>query len=165
MSTADTVIGATINGTGSLRVNAVKVGADTVLAQIIRMVQQPRAHPRPGLGRRGADHRLPVRPWPGHPAVDHARYRQGARAGILIRSAEALETAHKLDTIIGTGTDVAIEAADITLISVPWLRSSPRSASPGPRCAASARICSLRWSMRCTRCLACAGAPSWPQPR
>ena len=34
----DTVIGATINGTGSLLVRAEKVGADTLLAQIVRMV-------------------------------------------------------------------------------------------------------------------------------
>ncbi|RFZ21379.1 Copper-transporting P-type ATPase [Mycobacterium marinum] len=37
-NTGDTVIGATINTTGSLRVRAAKVGADTMLAQIIRMV-------------------------------------------------------------------------------------------------------------------------------
>lgn len=36
----DAVIGATVNTTGSLRVRAAKVGADTMLAQIIRMVQQ-----------------------------------------------------------------------------------------------------------------------------
>ena len=43
----DTVIGATINGTGSLRVRAAKVGADTVLAQIIRLVQQAQASKAP----------------------------------------------------------------------------------------------------------------------
>ena len=42
----DTVIGATINTTGSLRVRAAKVGADTMLAQIIRMVSRHR-RPRP----------------------------------------------------------------------------------------------------------------------
>ncbi|MBU0742603.1 copper-translocating P-type ATPase [bacterium] len=36
--TGDTVVGATINGTGSLTVRATKVGADTMLAQIVRMV-------------------------------------------------------------------------------------------------------------------------------
>ena len=43
----DPVIGATINTTGSLRVRAVKVGADTVLAQIIKMVQQAQASRAP----------------------------------------------------------------------------------------------------------------------
>ena len=43
----DTVIGATINSTGSLRVRAAKVGADTMLAQIIRLVQQAQASKAP----------------------------------------------------------------------------------------------------------------------
>jgi Cu+-exporting ATPase len=45
--TGDTVIGATVNGTGSLRVRAAKVGADTMLAQIIRLVQQAQASKGP----------------------------------------------------------------------------------------------------------------------
>jgi Cu+-exporting ATPase len=43
----DPVIGATINTTGSLRVRAAKVGADTMLAQIIKMVQQAQASRAP----------------------------------------------------------------------------------------------------------------------
>src|SRR6266496_4852699 len=43
----DTVVGATINGTGSLRLRAAKVGADTMLAQIIRLVQQAQASKAP----------------------------------------------------------------------------------------------------------------------
>jgi Cu+-exporting ATPase len=39
----NTVIGATVNTTGSLRVRAARVGADTMLAQIIRLVQQAQA--------------------------------------------------------------------------------------------------------------------------
>ena len=46
-ATGDTVIGATINSTGSLRVRAAKVGADTMLAQIIRLVQQAQASKAP----------------------------------------------------------------------------------------------------------------------
>ena len=45
--TGDTVIGATVNTTGALRVRAAKVGADTMLAQIIRMVQQAQASRAP----------------------------------------------------------------------------------------------------------------------
>ena len=43
----DTVIGATVNGTGSLRIRAEKVGADTMLAQIIRLVRQAQASRAP----------------------------------------------------------------------------------------------------------------------
>lgn len=39
-SVGDTVIGATINTTGALRYRATKVGADTMLAQIIRLVRE-----------------------------------------------------------------------------------------------------------------------------
>ncbi len=39
-STGDTVIGATINGTGSLIMKAQKVGADTLLSQIVKMVSE-----------------------------------------------------------------------------------------------------------------------------
>ena len=113
----DAVIGATVNTTGSLRVRAEKVGADTMLAQIIKMVQQAQASkapiqrladavsgyfvpaviavaiatftvwfaagPAPAftmalvVGDRGADHRLPVRAGPGHPAVHPGGHRQG----------------------------------------------------------------------------------------
>src|SRR5260221_9935852 len=41
------VIGATINTTGSLRVRAAKVGSDTMLAQIIKMVQRAQASRAP----------------------------------------------------------------------------------------------------------------------
>ncbi|MEU2233535.1 HAD-IC family P-type ATPase [Streptomyces vietnamensis] len=43
----DGVIGATVNTTGSLRVRAAKVGADTMLAQIVRLVQQAQASKAP----------------------------------------------------------------------------------------------------------------------
>jgi Cu+-exporting ATPase len=43
----DTVIGATINTTGMLRVRATKVGADTMLAGIIRMVEQAQGSKAP----------------------------------------------------------------------------------------------------------------------
>ncbi len=145
----DTVIGATINGTGSLRVRAAKVGADTVLAQIIRLVQQAQASKAPI--QRTAD-AISAYFVPAVMAVAIATFAvwfiagpppagtlalvsavavliiacpcalglatplsimvgtgKGAQAGILIRSAEALETAHKLDTIVldKTGTITA----------------------------------------------------------
>lgn len=43
----DIVIGATINGTGSLHIRTTKVGVNTVLAQIIKLVQQAQASKAP----------------------------------------------------------------------------------------------------------------------
>ena len=147
--TGDTVIGATVNTTGSLRVRAAKVGADTMLAQIIRMVQQAQASRAPiqRLADAISAYFVPVviaiaiatfavwfvaGPTPtltqalvsavavliiacpcalglATPLSIMVGTGKGARAGILIRSAEALETAHKLDTIVldKTGTITA----------------------------------------------------------
>ncbi|MHB1873755.1 MAG: heavy metal translocating P-type ATPase [Streptosporangiaceae bacterium] len=145
----DTVVGATINGTGSLRVRAAKVGSDTMLAQIIKMVQQAQASRAPiqRLADMVSGFFVPavvaiaivtfaiwftVGPAPAFtlalvsaiavliiacpcalglatPLSIMVGTGKGARAGILIRSAEALETAHKLDTIVldKTGTITA----------------------------------------------------------
>ena len=46
-SAGDAVIGATVNTTGSLRLTATKVGADTVLQQIIRLVQEAQGSKAP----------------------------------------------------------------------------------------------------------------------
>src|SRR6516162_3947935 len=147
--TGDTVIGAIVNTTGSLRVRAAKVGADTMLAQIIRMVQQAQASRAPiqRLADAISAYFVPVviaiaiatfavwfvaGPTPtltqalvsavavliiacpcalglATPLSIMVGTGKGARAGILIRSAEALETAHKLDTIVldKTGTITA----------------------------------------------------------
>ena len=145
----DSVIGATVNGTGSLRVRAEKVGADTVLAQIIRLVQQAQASKAPiqRLADAVSGFFVPavvavavvafalwftLGPAPAFtlaliaavsvliiacpcalglatPLSIMVGTGKGAQAGILIRSAEALETAHKLDTVVldKTGTITA----------------------------------------------------------
>jgi Cu+-exporting ATPase len=142
----DTVIGATVNQTGAFRFRATKVGSDTMLAQIIRMVEQAQASKAPI--QRLAD---AISGWfvPAVMAIAIGSFAvwfvtgpspaltlalvsavsvliiacpcalglatplsimvgtgKGATAGILIRSAEALETAQRLDTVVldKTGT-------------------------------------------------------------
>jgi Cu+-exporting ATPase len=142
----DPVTGATINQTGSFLMEATKVGRDTVLAQIVRMVgaaQRSRA-PIQHLADRFAAVFVPVVigvsvltfalwAWLGpDPRLAHALVNavavliiacpcalglatpmsimvgvgRGAKTGVLIKSAEALETMEKVDTIIvdKTGT-------------------------------------------------------------
>jgi P-type Cu+ transporter len=145
----DPVIGATINTTGSLRVRAAKVGADSMLAQIIKMVQQAQASKAPiqRLADAVSGYFVPaviaiaiaafavwftLGPAPAFtvalvsaiavliiacpcalglatPLSIQVGTGKAARAGILVRSAEALETAQRLDTIVldKTGTITA----------------------------------------------------------
>src|SRR5262245_54153871 len=140
------VIGATINQTGAFRFRATKVGRDTMLAQIVRLVKQAQGSKAPiqRLADLVAGYFVPVvifiaiatfAVWfvfGPKPAFTSAMVSavavliiacpcalglatplsimvgtgKGAEQGILIRSAEALETAHKLDTIVldKTGT-------------------------------------------------------------
>lgn len=142
----DIVIGATLNGTGSLHIRTTKVGVNTVLAQIIKMVQQAQATKAPI--QRLADSissifvpaviAISILTFTGWyilgpaPTFTYALVAavsvliiacpcalglatplsimvstgKGAQAGVLIRSAEALEAAHKIDSVIldKTGT-------------------------------------------------------------
>ncbi|EKX68439.1 heavy metal translocating P-type ATPase [Streptomyces ipomoeae] len=149
----DIVIGATVNGTGSLRVRAAKVGADTMLAQIIRLVQQAQASKAPiqRLADAVSAYFVPaviaiaivtfavwftLGPSPAltlalvsavavliiacpcalglaTPLSVMVGTGKGAQAGILIRSAEALETAHKLDTVVLDKTGTVTEGKPI----------------------------------------------------
>jgi len=142
----DKVIGATVNGTGWLLMRAERIGSETVLAQIVRMVsnaQRSRA-PIQRLADRVAAYFVPivlavavitflvwlkVGPDPrlanavvnavavliiacpcalglATPMAIMVGTGRGARGGILIKSAEALETFQKVDTIVldKTGT-------------------------------------------------------------
>ncbi len=145
-SVGDMVIGATINKTGSFQFRATKVGKDTVLAQIIRLVQEAQGSKAPiqRLADFVASIFVPVvigiallafiiwwqfGPEPqliyalvtlvtvliiacpcalglATPTSIMVGTGKGAELGILIKSAEALETAHKIDTIVldKTGT-------------------------------------------------------------
>ena len=142
----DTVIGATINQTGAFRFRATRVGKDTMLAQIIRLVEQAQGSKAPiqRVADAVASYFVPavmfiaiatfvvwfvVGPPPAltlalvsavavliiacpcalglaTPLSIMVSTGKGAEQGILIRSAEALEIAQKIDTIVldKTGT-------------------------------------------------------------
>ena len=142
----DKVIGATINKTGSFRFKATKVGKDTVLSQIILMVEQAQGSKAPiqRVVDKVSSYFTPavlilaivgfmvwytVGPEPvlvyalivfvtvliiacpcalglATPTSLMVGVGKAAEHGILIRSGQALETAHKLDTIVldKTGT-------------------------------------------------------------
>jgi P-type Cu+ transporter len=142
----DTVIGATINQTGSFRYVATKVGADTMLAQIIRLVREAQGSKAPiqRLADQISSYFVPVviaiaiwtfaiwflvGPPPSGvfglvaavavliiacpcalglatPLSITVATGKAASNGILIRSAEALEVAHRMNTVVldKTGT-------------------------------------------------------------
>jgi Cu+-exporting ATPase len=142
----DTVVGATINQTGAFRLRATRVGRDTMLAQIVRLVEQAQGSRAPiqRVADQVAGYFVPavifVAIWTfagwfvlgppptftqalisavavliiacpcalglATPLSIMVGTGEGAQKGILIRSAEALETAQRLDAVIldKTGT-------------------------------------------------------------
>jgi Cu+-exporting ATPase len=155
----ETVIGATINQTGAFRFTATKVGKDTMLAQIIKLVEQAQASKAPiqRLADLVSSYFVPAvifvaigtfvvwfvfGPSPAltfglvsavsvliiacpcalglaTPLSIMVGTGKGAQHGVLIRSAEALETAHKLRTIVldKTGTITRGEPALTDVVS------------------------------------------------
>ncbi|MEE8330050.1 MAG: heavy metal translocating P-type ATPase [Thermodesulfovibrionia bacterium] len=153
----DEVIGATINKTGSFKFEATKVGRDTMLSQIINMVQEAQGSKPPiaRLADKIASFFVPAVMgisaitfivwylFGPEPAFTYALLNfiavliiacpcalglatptsimvgtgKGAENGILIRSGEALETAHKINAIVfdktGTLTKGEPEVTDI----------------------------------------------------
>jgi len=151
------VIGATINASGSFRFRATKVGKDTALSQIIRMVEEAQGTKAPiqRLADKVSGVFVPIvmvfatitfLTWllfGPEPAFTHALLNsvavliiacpcamglatptsimvgtgKGAESGILIKGGEALEGAHKLDTIVldktGTLTKGKPELTDV----------------------------------------------------
>ena len=169
-SPGNTVIGATLNKTGSFRFRATKVGADTVLAQIIKLVETAQTTKAPiqrvadvfagnfivsvhilallafffwffiGFWRYGVGESAsyggispflfsllisitilviscPCAVWLATPAAIMVSTGRGAENGVLIKGGEALEMAHKLDTIVfdktGTLTEGAPKLTDV----------------------------------------------------
>lgn len=142
----DEVIGATINKTGAFSFTATKVGSETALAQIVRLVEEAQGSKAPiqRLADIVASYFVPIvltialitfiiwlifGPQPSFtpallsfiavliiacpcslglatPTAIMVGTGQGAQNGILIRDAQALENAHKIDTIVldKTGT-------------------------------------------------------------
>jgi Cu+-exporting ATPase len=156
----DTVIGATINQTGAFHFRATRVGKDTMLAQIIRLVEQAQGSKAPiqRVADVVASYFVPavifiaiatfvvwflVGPPPAltlalvsavsvliiacpcalglaTPLSIMVSTGKGAEQGILIRSAEALETARRLDTAVldktGTITHGAASLTDVITV-------------------------------------------------
>ena len=155
----DEVIGATINKTGAFRFRATKVGKDTMLAQIIQLVEDAQGSKAPiqKVVDLVAAYFVPgvvitatlsfifwwiFGPQPSlifalttfiavliiacpcalglaTPTAIMVGTGKGAENGILIKGAESLETAHKLDTVVldKTGT-ISVGAPSLTDISV-----------------------------------------------
>jgi len=157
----DTVIGATLNATGAFRFRATAVGRDTMLSQIVKLVEQAQASRAPiqRLADLAAGYFVPtvvfiaiatfvtwflIGPDPAltfglvagvsvliiacpcalglaTPLSIMVGTGKGAEQGILIRSAEALETAHELDVLVldktGTITKGTPELTDIVPLS------------------------------------------------
>ena len=156
-SEGDKVVGATINKQGALKVKAAKIGSDTVLSQIIKLVEQAQGSKAPiqRLADKVAGIFVPVvmavavitfsvwfafGPEPSFvfalvnfvavliiacpcalglatPTAIMVGTGKGAENGILIKNGEALETAHKVDTIVfdktGTLTKGKPEVTDV----------------------------------------------------
>ena len=181
----DIVIGATINQTGAFRFRATKVGRDTMLAQIVGLVEQAQASKAPiqRLADLVASYFVPAAvfiaigtfviwfdfgPAPAFtfalvsavsvliiacpcalglatPLSIMVGTGKGAENGVLIRSAEALETAHKLNAIVldktGTITKGAPALTDVVTptasrrrrSSVWWHRRSALRSIRSPR--------------------------------
>ncbi len=161
----DPVVGATINKTGVLKFKATKVGADTVLAQIIKLVEN-------ALGSKAPIQRLvdvvssyfvpaviiaataafivwyllladfifaltvfiavliiacPCAMGLATPTAIMVGVGKGAENGVLIKSGEALETAHKLQAVVfdKTGTLTKGEPEVTDIVAVPSLVGNP----------------------------------------
>ena len=153
------VIGGTVNGTGSFTMTAERVGAETLLAQIVRMVaeaQRTRAPIQrladavsawfvPAVlaaavltfalwAARGPEPRLahalvnavavliiacPCALGLATPMSVMVATGRGARAGVLVRSAEALETLEKVDTLVVDKTGTLTEGRPRLAVVMP----------------------------------------------
>ena len=194
----DEVIGATMNTTGSFTFRATKVGADTALAQIIRLVEQAQGSKAPidrladviaayfvpaviaiatrhlrGLAPRSARRRRSTTPCStsspcsSSPARARSAWRRprpswsaparAPRTASSSATATALETAHKLDTVVldktGTLTEGKPRVTDVVLFGS---GTGPTPSRSGPR---QRRACCAWW-----RRPSAAANTRWPRP-
>ena len=165
----DPVYAATINTTGLIRFRAVKVGSDTALAQIIRLVEDAQGSKAPiaqladvvsgyfvpivcliaviagaawFIGTRNAEFSLtifisvlviacPCALGLATPTAIMVGTGKGAENGILIKGGEALETAHKINTIVFDKTGTITEGKPmVTDVIVLEGGSRPPRSSP-----------------------------------
>jgi len=160
-TTGSRLIGATVNGTGAMIMRAERVGSETLLAQIVKMVaeaQRSRA-PIQRLADKVSGYFVPVvmsiavltfivwgligpEPRMAHALVNAVAVLiiacpcalglatpmaimvgtgRGARAGVLVRNAEALETMEKVDTLVvdKTGTLTEGKPRLISVVALP----------------------------------------------
>ena len=183
---ASHVIGATVNGNGSLVMRAERVGSQTMLAQIVQMVSQAQRTRAPiqRLADKVAGWFVPVviaiavvtfivwvtlgpEPRFAHAIVNAVAVLiiacpcalglatpmaimvgtgRGARAGVLIKNAEALETLEKVDTIVfdktGTLTEGKPKVVAYSDAEVVRLAASVERASEHPLAAAIVALAS-----------------------
>ena len=175
-SAGDDVIGATLNKTGSFRFRATKVGRDTTLQHIVRLVQQAQGSKAPiqHLADAVSGYFVPIviclaiatfviwflaAPVESRlqmalltsvsvlviacpcalglatPTAIMVGTGRGASAGILIKGGQALETAHKLDTIVldKTGTITRGEPSVTDVVLERGLRPLPNNSSHDSR--------------------------------
>ena len=161
----DEVIGATINKVGSFKFRATKVGKDTVLAQIIKLVEEAQGSKAPiqRLADAISSYFVPAviatatvtfvvwyffGPTPAFtyallnfvavmiiacpcalglatPTAIMVGTGKGAESGVLIRSGEALETAHKIRAIILDKTGTLTQGKPVVTDLVPANGTSP----------------------------------------
>src|SRR5208283_3995029 len=185
---ASHVIGATVNGNGSLVMRAERVGSETTLAQIVQMVSQAQRTRAPiqRLADKVAGWFVPAviaiavmtfiawaifgpEPRFAHAIVNAVAVLiiacpcalglatpmaimvgtgRGARAGVLIKNAEALETLEKVDTIVfdktGTLTEGKPQAVAYSDAEVVRLAASVERAREHPLAAAIVELASQR---------------------
>jgi len=160
------VTGATVNGTGSFVMRAERVGADTLLSQIVRMVSEAQRSRAPiqrladvvsawfvpavvvvavltaiAWGLVGPEPRLayalvnavsvlilacPCALGLATPMSIMVATGRGAHAGVLVRSAEALETMEKVDTLVVDKTGTLTEGKP-RLVSIVAAENTPES--------------------------------------